>query len=360
MKPPSRIRLFGCPNPGGIWDVALDEAILRITREAHGPLTVRVWQGTSPVLVLPQSPLPEETTLIQSCSSKGVHVTRGLSGRRLLLCGPGILNFSFVDESNALSSESLEEKDDELISLLLSGLQPELPAVEMGFDQGYLSAGDSAVGAYNTFYYFEYLLLQGMVLVHGSRYLSNPMISTELRNFISLDHIQSGVSVPRLQEAFTRAILTHLGPQAFAEDAGAQETELMNRLYRWKYTSDEWVLHQSAPLALGRVLLEAYLAYPPTTRCRQIIAVMDDISKAYAEKAECRIWLRGRGLMSWPGGSPPGLRPSGGVVQASKKNIVPAIVVDGLITHERTVPDYDDLCSRIEETYQQKFCGARA
>lgn len=64
--------------------------------------------------------------------------------------------------------------------------------------------------------------------------------------------------------------------------------------------------------------------------------------------------------MSWPGGSPPGLRPSGGVVQASKKNIVPAIVVDGLITHERTVPDYDDLCSRIEETYQQKFCGARA
>jgi len=87
------------------------------------------------------------------------------------------------------------------------------------------------------------------------------------------------------------------------------------------------------------------------------MAIIADISEKYDDKVECRTWLRGKGLISWLKGIPPGLRPSGGVVQASKKNIVPAIVVEGKITHERTVPIYDDLCRIVEEAYDAAFGG---
>ncbi|MFW9944084.1 MAG: hypothetical protein ACFFB7_03725 [Candidatus Sifarchaeia archaeon] len=131
----------------------------------------------------------------------------------------------------------------------------------------------------------------------------------------------------------------------------------MNELFKWKYSTDDWIYHHSAPLALGRVLLEAYLAYPPTARCREIMAIVDDLSKTHSEKVEARTWLRGRGLVSWLRGVPPGLLPSGGVVQASKKNIVPAIIVEGKITHERTVPAYNDLCRVVEQAYDLVYGG---
>jgi lipoate-protein ligase A len=269
----------------------------------------------------------------------------------------GVLSFSLVGESKALTSGSLETEVGEMLSPIMQGIQSEFHTNEITLDQGYLLVGNSVVGAYNTSYYFDYLLLQGVVLVRNNPHLMGLMISREGTQFASLDQLQSDVSIHRFIDAVIQSISQHLGLPMSTVPASARETDLMTELHQWKYTNDDWVFHQSEPLALGRVLLEAYLAYPPTTRCREIMAMIDDISKTYREKVECRTWLRGRGLVSWLRGIPPGLRPSGGVVQASKKNIVPAIVVEGQITYERTVPAYDDLCSIVEKAYHETFGG---
>ncbi|MFW9967723.1 MAG: hypothetical protein ACFFEA_11275 [Candidatus Thorarchaeota archaeon] len=357
MESLSKIRLYGGPNPGGIRDVALDEAILHITSENQGPPTIRVWESMSPTLVLPRSPMPKEDPLIQRCGSKGVSVTRGLSGRMPLLYGKGVLSFSLVDKSTASISGGLETEVAELLQPLLNGIQSEISSGDIGFHQGHFIIKNSYLGAYNTSYYFDYLLLQGMILVHKNLHFAGLMISRNDSNFSSLDQLQSHVSIPHFIDAMIQSMSQHLGLPMSTEPASAQETNLMNELYQWKYTDDAWIYHQSEPLALGRVLLEAYLAYPPTTRCREIMAMIDEISKTYKGKVECRTWLRGRGLVSWLKGIPPGLRPSGGVIQASKKNIVPAIVVEGQITHKRTVPVYDNLCSIVEKAYRETFGG---
>ncbi|UCE08972.1 MAG: hypothetical protein JSW61_08225 [Candidatus Thorarchaeota archaeon] len=357
VKQASVVRFYTGPNPGGIWDAALDEAILRVTCEDHGPLTVRVWLNKSPVLVLPRSPMQKEGAFIQECSTRGIHVTRGLSGRRCLLHGPSVLSFSLVDESNALASGDLEREICQLLSPVIRGIQSEIPTSEIAFDQGHVIVGESIVGAFNTSYYFDYLMLQGVVHVHSNQHFTTLKITKEGTRLTCLDQIQSHVSSQHIMDAIKKSIAQNHGLQMTNMPASVRVTELMTELHQWKYTNNDWVYHQLEPLALGRILLESYLAYPPTNRCREIIAIVDEISKKYADKVECRKWLRGRGLMSWLKGVPPGLRPSGGVVQASKKNIVPAVVVQGNITHERKVPVYDDLCEIVETAYNVTFGG---
>ncbi len=354
----SGTRLYGGPNIGGVWDVALDEALLRCTHENHGPLTFRVWQSTTPVLVLSQGASINEDTLFKECSERKVSVTRSLRARQPLLYSPGVLSFSIIDESEVLASADSETEKGNLLAPIIQALQSSKSLTESIATQDLLRVNDSIIGAYNTYYYFDYLLLQGMIIVHSDELITEFMNSRTETQFPPLERIRNNVEINHLIGSVVRSISRHFGGQSSVVNASVQEISLMNDLYKWKYTTDDWIFHHSAPLALGRVLLEAYLAYPPTTRCREIMTIVDDLSRTHGEKVEVRTWLRGRGLVSWLRGVPPGLLPSGGVTQASKKNIVPAIIIEGKITHERTVPAYDDLCKLVEAVYEEVFGGA--
>jgi len=353
----SGIRLYGGPNPGGVWDVALDEALLCCTHENHGPLTFRVWQSTKPVFILPRSTSSNEDTLFKECLGKKVSVTRSLRGRNLLLYSPGVLSFSVIDESKVLTSGDLEAEIGKLLVPIKRGLQSLKSPIEAAFNQDCIRVNDSIIGAYSAHYYFDYLLLQGMIIVHNNEIVTELMNSRAETQFSSLERIRNNVEINPLIGSVVGSISQYFSGQSSIVNASVQEISLMNDLYKWKYTTDDWIFHHFAPLALGRVLLEAYLAYPPTTRCREIMTVVDDLSKTHGEKVEVRTWLRGRGLVSWHRGVPPGLFPSGGVIQASKKSIVPAIIIEGKITHERTVPTYDDLCKLVERVYEVAFGG---
>ncbi len=351
------IRLYGEPNPGGIWDVALDEAILCNTCENHGPLTFRMWQSTNPVLVLPRSTLSNDETLIRECRRKNVDVTRSLRGRKPLLYGPGILSFSIIDKSDALTSGDLENEIDNLLLPIFQWIRNEISLYEATIDQDFIIVNNSVTGSYNTHYYFDYILLQGMIIVQKNEQLMELVNLNDEIQLSSIDTLENDIKIKSLIGSFVQSVSQHFNRQVSVLSASTQETSLMNKLYQWKYTTDDWIFHHSAPLALGRVLLEAYLAYPPTARCREIMTIIDTLSEKYREKVEVRTWLRGRGLVTWLKGIPPGLFPSGGVVQASKKNIVPAIIVEGKITHRRIVPTYDDLYRVVEEAYSSTFGG---
>ncbi|MFW9982821.1 MAG: hypothetical protein ACFFE3_13015 [Candidatus Thorarchaeota archaeon] len=351
------IRFYGEPNPGGIWDIALDEAILCNTCQNHGPLTFRMWQSTNPVLVLPRSTLSNEETLIRRCRRKNVNVTRSLRGRRPLLYGPGILSISIIDKSEALISGDLEKEIAELLIPIFQGIQTEVSPYEATITQDFILVNNSVIGSYNAHYYFDYTLLQGMIVVNKNEQLLEIVNSEDKIKLSSLDIFENDIRISSLIDSVVQSVSQHFNRQISVLSASTQETELMTKLYQWKYATDDWIFHHSAPLALGRVLLEAYLAYPPTARCREIMAIIDVLSEKHGEKVEVRTWFRGRGLVSWFRGIPPGLPPSGGVVQASKKNIVPAIVVQGKITHKRTVPTYDDLYKVVEEAYSSTFGG---
>lgn len=356
MKSPV-IRLYGAPNPGGIWDIALDEAILCNTCENHGPLTFRMWQSTNPVLVLPRCTKSDEETLIHNCQRKNVNVTRSLRGRKPLLYGPGVLSFSIIGKSEALTSGDLEKEIGELLLPIFQGISTKTASSEATINQDFIVVNNSVIGSYNIHYYFDYMLLQGMIIVHKNEQLFEFVNLKDEIQLSSLDTFENDIKIRSLIDSLVQSVSQYFDYQVSVLNASTQETGLMKKLYQWKYTTDDWIFHHSAPLALGRILLEAYLAYPPTARCREIMTIIDTLSEKFGEKVEVRTWLRGRGLVSWLKGIPPGLLPSGGVVQASKKNIVPAIIVEGKITHKRIVPTYNDLCRVVEKAYSSTFGG---
>ncbi len=121
----------------------------------------------------------------------------------------------------------------------------------------------------------------------------------------------------------------------------SSEKKLAERLYEIKYSRDDWNLKMKGPLTLKDVLVDVYVAYPPTRSCKAIIDKVNSAMEKVRDKIEMRIWMRGKGLNGQ--GVPPGVVMPGGLMKASKESIVPAVIINGQITFSRDVPSKEEV-----------------
>jgi hypothetical protein len=91
------------------------------------------------------------------------------------------------------------------------------------------------------------------------------------------------------------------------------------------------------------VLIEAYVAYPPTSLCNQIINVIEEVANEFKDKIEVRIWMKGYGVKTKEGKPLSSLTFTPGLQKASKESIIPAIIINGKLVFGKVAPSKDEL-----------------
>ncbi|MCX8095617.1 MAG: hypothetical protein N3D74_05475 [Caldisericia bacterium] len=89
-----------------------------------------------------------------------------------------------------------------------------------------------------------------------------------------------------------------------------------------------------------KVIIELYLASPPTFKCREMIKIAEEVSKEFPDKVIIRIYYKGQPI---PEDSSPGFR-------ASLKSIgIPTIFIDGIWIASTNPPNYEKVKNIVEE-----------
>jgi len=87
--------------------------------------------------------------------------------------------------------------------------------------------------------------------------------------------------------------------------------------------------------ARERVKLEIYIARPPTSKCREVIAVMEEMLRRYPEQTRLVVFERGA---PWPEEPSPALK-----FAFQKGSTVPMCYVDGRFVVGGKVPALDEV-----------------
>ncbi|MEM2896298.1 MAG: hypothetical protein QXG01_01785 [Candidatus Bathyarchaeia archaeon] len=91
------------------------------------------------------------------------------------------------------------------------------------------------------------------------------------------------------------------------------------------------------------ILIEAYVAYPPTSLCNQIICIIEEVANEFKDKTEVRVWMKGHGIKTRGGEFLSSLTFTPGLQKASKESIIPAIIINGKLVFEKIAPSKDEL-----------------
>jgi hypothetical protein len=159
------------------------------------------------------------------------------------------------------------------------------------------------------------------------------------------------VGVEDVQSALVQSITKRFGVTFQEEMLSPVEKKLAERLHEIKYSKHDWNFEGKAPLSIKDVLIEVYVAYPPTRSCREIVETVQSAMSDLRENVELRIWMRGKGLDGH--GLPAGVPMSIALTEAAKQAIVPAVVVNGELTFSRDVPSVEDVERRILQALER-------
>jgi len=324
---------------------ALEEAMLLARHEGQPVETVRVWQNAR-AMVLGRG---EEagTSLVDRCKENRIVVVRRASSGKTAYQDRGTLNVSYVVSQRALlpDIDNLLEVYRQLhrpIARSLSTLG--IDAKVDYYGERTMIDGRLVSQAWFSFYY-DLLLFQVCLNVDTDLNLEASLLKNGQTATTLSQELGREVEIFAVEEAVTDSIAKMLRLEFREQDITTLEKELAQRLHQIKYSKDDWNLRRQGPLSVKDVLVEAYVAYPPTKSCRQLIENIRSAVAALEDKVEVRIWMRGKGLNGQ--GSPPGVPMSHGLMEAVKKSLIPAIVLNGEMAFLRVVPSAADVKRRI-------------
>jgi hypothetical protein len=130
------------------------------------------------------------------------------------------------------------------------------------------------------------------------------------------------------------------------EKKGLTDTEqkLAAKLHDTKYDTDQWHADGKAPfLALtGETLVALYVANPPTSKCRQLIEMVNQAVSSLMGEVKVVVWRRGLGGQQHPIELMPPV-----MIHLSKANILPAVVINGEVKFALEAPLESDLGEAI-------------
>jgi lipoate-protein ligase A len=328
---------------------AFEEAMLLARHEEQTLDTVRIWQNPKAV-VLSNDEDSRASLDEDACKSNEVTIVRRGSSGKTMYHDQGILNLTYVIDQKRFfpDTDSLVEVYERLwkpAADVVSKLSGDVKVPAYGKD---LVINERTVAQAWIKFYHNLILFQlsisvdanqdalDCVLKHGARYTS---LRRELTNSIGIDDVG---------RTLIDKIAIQFGVSFEEQNPSPAEKRLAERLFEVKYSKDDWNLAGKAPLSLKDALMEVYVAYPPTTSCREIIENIQSATRGLEDRVETRIWMRGRGLDGK--GKPPGVPMSAALMDASKKSIIPAIIINGQIAFSRHVASAEDVRSKILQT----------
>ena len=325
---------------------ALEEGMLLARHQGQSLDTVRIWWNKRAVILGGGADLKVSVDE-EVCKKNGVAVVRRASFGRETYQDQGTLNLTYVIDHKKLlpETEDLTELYKRLykpVVDLLSGFG--LNGKMHGYGEGLVVDHAMVSDAWLNFYY-NLLSFQLSINVSTDLELSSRVLRHEKR-FTSLSkELKRKLAIKDVERRLIGSVAKRFEMEFREEQISKLEEELAERLHAVKYSRSDWNVNRMAPLSIKDVLVEVYVAYPPTTSCREIIKHVRSATEDLQDRVEVRIWMRGKGLDGR--GSPLGVPWSAGLMEAAKRSIVPAIVIKGEIAFSRHVPSSDDFHSRV-------------
>lgn len=346
VKSEASWRLLQYDTPDPKMNLAVSEAIFRCKRAGLSPNTLYLWRTADPIILFYSGSKHE--IFAQSVREQTVVFlrTQAVAGSSFF-CDAGNINFSIAVDTRLLEPRiegeyrPLLSEYEFLLDGFAAGIRRLGVEVKAETDSIYTTAGEEIATAQPA-WLSDVLLLQGTVYVNsvvGNLKLAfkRPLttLSTELKKNILPDEVTDIVVQEfenKMEATFERKGLT---------DA---EQKLVAKLYDTKYGTDKWHIEGKAPfLALtGETLVVLYVANPPTSKCRQLIEMVNKAVSRLMDEVKVVVWRRGLGAEQHPIEAMPPV-----IITLSKANILPAVIINGEVKFALEMPPENDLREAI-------------
>jgi len=343
-------------------DLAINEAIFRSRRENLTPNTLRLWQGQASVIIGSGSSYKDDVNH-EECMKYRVEVIRAISvSGDPFYMDMGSLNFACT--ANAALFKTRAKDYPPVLSdyfvlnaAVLEGLRKFSDTLEVNADG--IHVGEERITGILPKWFYDFLLFQGTLLVNTDVDAYNKMIKTgmptEKKLMITSLSRQLGrdVSLDEAKTALIEGFEKKLGiVLELKKELTRDEQKSANLLYRAKYSLEKWNVHGIEPflVGMGKASLEVFVAYPPTSMCRKLISLVNDVTSDLQDEITVRVWMRGKGI--YQHGVYPEL--SSALIDAEKCSRIPAIIINGELKFDKTLPSKECLRSAVVAALPQK------
>jgi len=196
-------------------------------------------------------------------------------------------------------------------------------------------------------WFYDFLLFQGTIHVNTDLDVYDEVIRTNLRP-IRKDFLASlsrelgkNIQMDEAKKAFVQSLEERLGVRFEEQGLAEDEQKLVEKLYRLKYGLSRWNIDSHEPFlsGMGKTTVEVFIAYPPTSMCRELIHLVNDVVSDMKDEVKVMIWMRGRGI--YQHGPYPEI--SSALQAAKKRSIIPVIIINGELKFRESVPSKEVL-----------------
>jgi len=343
-------------------DLAINDAIFRSRRENLTPNTLRLWRGLASVIIGSGSSYKDDVNH-EECRKQGVEVIRAISVTAdLFYVDMGSLNFAVTANAAFFNTRTRDYPpilSDYFIlnSAIVEGLRKFSDTLEANGDG--IHVGERRMTGILSKWFHDFLLFQGTLLVNTDVDAYNKMIKTgrptEKKLMItSLSRqLRRDVSIDEAKTALIEGFEKKLGIVFESKkELTGDEQKSASLLYKAKYSLEKWNVHGIEPflVGMGKASLEVFVAYPPTSMCRKLISLVNDVTSDLQDDITVRVWMRGKGI--YQHGVYPEL--SSALVDAEKCSRIPAIIINGELKFDKTLPSREGLRSAVVAALPQK------
>jgi hypothetical protein len=203
------------------------------------------------------------------------------------------------------------------------------------------------------FWFYDFLLFQGTLRVNTNLDVYYEVIKTknrERRDALTSLNRELGreIQMGEVKTALVKGVEERLGVRFEEQGLTKDEQKLIKKLYDVKYGLTQWNVNAHKPpflIGMGKTAVEVFVAYPPTSMCREIIRLVNEVVSDLQVQDEVKvmIWMRGKGI--YQHGPYPEM--SDALRAAEKSNIIPAIIINGELKFRQSVPSKETLRKAI-------------
>jgi lipoate-protein ligase A len=330
-------RLLDFETPDPKMNLAVSEAIFRCKRAGLSPNTLYLWRTAGPIILFYSGSKHE--ILAKSVREQTVELlrTQAVAGDSFF-CDSGNINFSVAVDTQLLEPRiegeyrPLLSEYEFLLDGFAAGIRRLGVEVKAETDTIYTTAGQEIATAQPA-WLSDVLLLQGTVYVNTGMEI---LKSAFKRNLTSLaSELKKRILPEEVTDTVVQEFEKKLGMTFEGQGLTDAEERLATKLYDTKYGTDRWNVDGKAPfLSLtGETLVALYVANPPTSKCRQLIEMVNKAASSLMDEVKVVVWRRGLGAEQHPIEAMPPV-----IISLSKANILPAVVINGEVKFALETP----------------------
>lgn len=335
-------------------NLAVNESIFRSRREGLTQDTLHLWQSPNSVVIGTRNSYGDDVNH-EACRKYGIAIVRAISVvNGVLYQDLGSLNFAVAADAAFL--KYLIEDYQPVLSeyqILNEGIAKGLQmfGVDAKADPSGIYIGNRRISEALPLWFYDFLLFQGTLRINTDLDIyyeaTRTECSPEKKDALTSLSFELGKNIPidDVKKALVKGVEERLNVRFEEEGLVEDEQKLIKRLYMVKYGLSKWNVnaHKFFLIGMGKTAVEVFVAYPPTSMCRELIRLVNDVVLDLQDEVKVMVWMRGKGM--YQHGPYPEM--SSALRAAEKNNIIPVIIINGELKFRKSVPSKEDLRKTI-------------